>query len=57
MFRWDLYFVERGFLNGNHIVCLSDPPVLIDSGYAADVEETVRIIENLGVNMKPNLMK
>ena len=47
----DLHFVERGYLNGNHFVYISDPPVLIDSGYVADVDETVRIINNLGVNL------
>jgi len=47
----DLHFVERGYLNGNHFVYISAPPVLIDSGYVADVDETVRIIKNLGVNL------
>jgi glyoxylase-like metal-dependent hydrolase (beta-lactamase superfamily II) len=47
----DLYFVERGYLNANHFVFVSDKPVLVDTAYAADVDQTLRLIEDLGVNV------
>jgi glyoxylase-like metal-dependent hydrolase (beta-lactamase superfamily II) len=45
----DLFFVERGYLNGNHFVYRSDEAVLIDTGYVSDFEETERAITALGV--------
>ncbi len=47
----DLFFIERGFLNGNHFVYRSDAPVLIDTGYISGFEETRESIERLGVNL------
>jgi glyoxylase-like metal-dependent hydrolase (beta-lactamase superfamily II) len=47
----DLFFVERGYLNANHLVYRGSPPVLIDSGYIADFDETARILQNLGVQI------
>jgi hypothetical protein len=37
----DLFFIERGFLNGNHFVFRSEKPILIDTAYIADFKETV----------------
>ena len=45
----DLFFIERGYLNGNHFVLASEEPVLIDTGYVADFGETEKLINNLGV--------
>lgn len=45
----DLFFVQRGYLNGNHFVYRAERPVLIDTGYVADFSETERLIESLGV--------
>jgi glyoxylase-like metal-dependent hydrolase (beta-lactamase superfamily II) len=47
----DLYFVERGYLNANHFVCASSEPVLIDTAYVADVDQTLQVIADLGVNV------
>jgi glyoxylase-like metal-dependent hydrolase (beta-lactamase superfamily II) len=47
----DLFFIERGYLNANHFVCRSDAPVLIDTGYIADFNETQRRITELGVRL------
>ncbi len=47
----DLYFIERGYLNGNHFVLVSDEPVIIDTGYVADIGETERLIAGLGVGL------
>ena len=47
----NLFFIERGFLNGNHFVFRSDRPILIDTGYAAGFDETAEIIAKLGVNI------
>lgn len=46
----DLFFIERGYLNGNHFVYRSDAPVLVDTGYLADFEETEKQISALGVD-------
>lgn len=45
----DLFFIERGYLNGNHFVYLSKEPILIDTGYIADFDETAKLIKDLGV--------
>jgi hydroxyacylglutathione hydrolase len=47
----DLYFIERGYLNGNHFVYRSKRPVLVDTGYKADIEITERAIAQLGVDL------
>lgn len=47
----DLFFIERGYLNGNHFVFRSDAPVLIDTGYISDFGETERLIEGVGVKI------
>ena len=47
----DLFFIERGFLNANHFVYRSDAPVLIDSGYISDFDDTEKIITRLGVSL------
>jgi hydroxyacylglutathione hydrolase len=48
----DLFFVQRGYLNGNHFVYRSDEPVLIDTGYVSGFEETERAITALGVDLE-----
>ena len=45
----DFFFVERGYLNANHLVYRGEPPELIDTGYIADYPETERILHRLGV--------
>ena len=45
----DLFFIERGYLNGNHFVYRSKFPVLIDTGYVSGFDETERRITELGV--------
>jgi glyoxylase-like metal-dependent hydrolase (beta-lactamase superfamily II) len=47
----DLFFIERGYLNGNHFVYRSKSPILIDTGYVSDFNETERLITKLGVNI------
>ena len=47
----NLFFIQRGFLNGNHFVYRSDNPVLIDSAYIADFDQTEKAISQLGVNL------
>ena len=47
----DLFFFERGYLNGNHFVYRSKSPILIDTGYISDFNETERLITRLGVNL------
>jgi glyoxylase-like metal-dependent hydrolase (beta-lactamase superfamily II) len=45
----DLYFIERGYLNANHFVYRSDNPILIDTAYIADFDETAGLIAQLDV--------
>jgi len=45
----DLFFIERGYLNGNHFVYRSDGPVLIDTAYKTDFDDTERALRGLGV--------
>jgi glyoxylase-like metal-dependent hydrolase (beta-lactamase superfamily II) len=47
----NLFFVERGYLNSNHFVYRSKEPVLIDSGYISDFEETARILKGLDIKL------
>ena len=47
----DLFFIERGFLNGNHFVYQSKAPVLIDTGYISGFDETEKSITELGVKL------
>ena len=44
-----LYFIERGYLNANHFVFASSEPVLIDTAYVGDLDQTIRMIARLGV--------
>jgi glyoxylase-like metal-dependent hydrolase (beta-lactamase superfamily II) len=53
----DLFFIERGYLNANHFVYRSDNPVLIDTAYISDFDDTRARIEALGVKLsKINLI-
>ena len=47
----DLFFVQRGYLNGNHFVYRSKEPILIDTGYRKDFETTLTAIRNLDVDV------
>jgi len=47
----DLFFIERGFLNGNHFVYRGRPPVLIDTAYLRGFAQTEAQIAALGVDL------
>ncbi|MDY6953755.1 MAG: MBL fold metallo-hydrolase [Thermodesulfobacteriota bacterium] len=47
----DLFFIERGYLNGNHFVYKGKDPVLIDTAYISDFAETERLINQAGVDL------
>jgi hydroxyacylglutathione hydrolase len=47
----DLFFVERGYLNGNHFVYRGGKPVLIDTGNVRNFAQTDQIITGLGVDL------
>jgi len=47
----DLFFIERGYLNANHFVFRSKKPVLIDTAYIADFDDTRKLIQTLGVKL------
>ncbi len=46
----DLFFIQRGYLNGNHFVYRSEEPILIDTAYVSDFDETERSLVALGVD-------
>ena len=47
----NLFFIERGYLNGNHFVFRSEKPVLIDTAYISGFDQTERLIKDLGVDL------
>jgi hydroxyacylglutathione hydrolase len=47
----DLFFVERGYLNGNHFVYRGTKPVLIDTGNVRNFDQTDQVITGLGVDL------
>lgn len=47
----DLFFIERGYLNGNHFAYRSNKPILIDTAYIADFDETASFISSLGIKL------
>ncbi len=48
----NFYFIERGWLNGNHFVLTGPEPVLIDAAYITGREETLAVLDELGVETK-----
>ena len=48
----DLFFIERGYLNGNHFIYRSKEPILIDTAYISDFNETARSIKTLDVDIR-----
>lgn len=46
----NLFFIRRGYLNGNHFVYRSASPILIDTGYKGDFDTTERLIAGIGVD-------
>ncbi len=46
----DLYFIERGWLNGNHFALAGPHMTLIDTGYIAHLNETIAILARLGIS-------
>ena len=47
----DFFFIERGFLNGNHFAYRSDKPVLIDTGYITHFHETAESLSAVGIDV------
>ena len=47
----DFFFIQRGFLNGNHFVYRSEKPILVDSGYVSGFAKTVALINGTGADI------
>ncbi len=47
----NLFFIQRGYLNGNHFVYRSEQPILIDTGYISDFQTTEKLIKRLAVDI------
>ncbi len=52
----DLFFIQRGYLNGNHFVYRSERPILIDTGYVSDFHTTAALIKSLGLDLSRTRM-
>jgi glyoxylase-like metal-dependent hydrolase (beta-lactamase superfamily II) len=46
-----LYFFRRGYLNANHFAFRSKRPVLIDTGYLGDWQDTRAMLMGLGIDL------
>jgi len=46
-----LFFILRGYLNANHFALRSERPVLIDTGYLGDWDQTEDILTSLGLDL------
>ena len=46
----NFFFVQRGWLNANHLVFNGREKVLIDTGYISHFEDTKKFIQDLGVD-------
>lgn len=46
-----LYFIQRGWLNGNHLVYTGRPVTLIDTAYRTHLADTKHWIEDCGVSI------
>lgn len=47
----DLFFFERGYLNGNHFAFVDDRSILIDTAYIKDFDDTRALLESSGVDL------
>jgi len=48
----NLFFLQRGWLNGNHFVFKGNKKILIDTAYVGDFEQTRDRIEAVGVRLE-----
>ncbi|MEW6573959.1 MAG: MBL fold metallo-hydrolase, partial [Bacillota bacterium] len=48
----NFFFIERGWLNGNHFVFNGKSKILIDTGYKKNLEQTVHLINRTGVDIR-----
>ncbi|MBE0617255.1 MAG: MBL fold metallo-hydrolase [Proteobacteria bacterium] len=48
----NLFFVERGFLSGNHFAYRAAEPVLIDTAYASEIPRTLTELAALGADWR-----
>jgi hypothetical protein len=47
-----LFFIQRGWLNGNHFVQVRPDVVLVDAGYLPDWPETEALINQTGARIE-----
>ena len=45
-----LFFFERGYLNGNHFAAREPDVVLLDTGYASGLEQTLACLSQVGID-------
>jgi glyoxylase-like metal-dependent hydrolase (beta-lactamase superfamily II) len=47
----DLFFFERGYLNGNHFAWRNREPILIDTAYKTGYQATERMVNDVGADI------
>ena len=47
----NLFFIERGYLNGNHFAYRAERPILIDTGYLGDFPITEHLLQKVGIDL------
>ncbi|PKN28704.1 MAG: hypothetical protein CVU64_11965 [Deltaproteobacteria bacterium HGW-Deltaproteobacteria-21] len=47
----NFFFIERGYLNGNHFLLRGEQPILVDTGYLGDFTRTRALLEGMGVDL------
>jgi glyoxylase-like metal-dependent hydrolase (beta-lactamase superfamily II) len=47
----NFFFIDRGYLNGNHFLLRGKRPVLVDTGYIGDFARTQELLEGLGADL------
>src|SRR5690625_871789 len=48
----NVIFFERKFPSANMVLINDEKPILLDSGFGSDIEETKSLIEEAGVNVE-----
>jgi hydroxyacylglutathione hydrolase len=47
----NFFFFERGYLNANHFAYRGESPILIDTGFIGDFQQTAAIINGIGIDL------
>jgi glyoxylase-like metal-dependent hydrolase (beta-lactamase superfamily II) len=48
----DFFFIQRGYLNGNHLVYKGQQVALFDTAYTSGIEDTIKILQELAIDIQ-----